>query len=291
VTLQTSQEGRTGSEHTDSADSFHQEWEAWHRKAEANRAHRHGFLAITNLHWLSPTPERFTDAPGLWSTGDDGVTVQLGVGEEIEVDGDPVHGEHGFAIIPERGSINVVWGDAVLEVAKRGGHDILRPRHPDNPLLLAYRGTAAFDPDPKWRVRGRFLPFDRPRPTAVGAAVDGLEHVYEAPGRIDFELEGQELSFTVFPGYAPGLLFVLFSDATSGITTYGPVRSLPIEAPDSDGSVILDFNRAVNLPCAYTELATCPLPPVENRLTVAIEAGEKTPYEADGRDERAMTAP
>jgi len=54
--------------------------------------------------------------------------------------------------------------------------------------------------------------------------------------------------------------------------------------PDSDrGPVTLDFNRAVNLPCAFTDLATCPLPPAENHLQIAVEAGEKIPYErADG---------
>jgi uncharacterized protein (DUF1684 family) len=71
---------------------------------------------------------------------------------------------------------------------------------------------------------------------------------------------------------------VLFTDATSGKTTYAANRSLTV-TPESDGSVVLDFNRAVNLPCAYTDLATCPLPPSENRLSVAIEAGEQIPYE------------
>ena len=52
-----------------------------------------------------------------------------------------------------------------------------------------------------------------------------------------------------------------------------------IDAPDADGAVVLDFNRAVNLPCAYTDHATCPLPPAGNRLPVGIEAGEKTPIE------------
>jgi uncharacterized protein (DUF1684 family) len=280
MTLQTRQEDKTGSGRTE---GFAEEWEEWHRKTEVWRADPHGFLAITSLHWLTQTPERFSDAPGLWSTGDEGVIVQLDDSEEIFVDGNPVHGVHSFGIIPERGSVNAVWGDAVLEVAKRAGHHILRPRHPDNPLLLAYRGTAAYDPDPRWRVQGHFIPFDSPHPTTVDAAVEGLEHVYEAPGRIVFELGGDQLSLTAFPGYTPGGFFVLFTDKTSGITTYGPVRSLPIEAPESDGSVILDFNRTVNLPCAYTELATCPLPPVENRLPIAIEAGEKTPYEPVGQ--------
>jgi uncharacterized protein (DUF1684 family) len=262
--------------------TFTAEWEEWHRKAEARISDPHGFLAITSIHWLTPEPERFDDAAGSWSAGQDGVTVLLEDAEELFIDSQPVGGTYHFGIIPERASVNAVWGDAVLEVAKRGGHDIVRPRHPDNPLRLAYHGTPAYRPDPKWRVTGRYVQFEQPRPTRVGAAVEGLEHVYEAPGFVQFELDGRELSLTAFPGYSPGALSVLFNDATSGHTTYGAVRSLSIAEPAGDGSVVLDFNRAVNLPCAFTDLATCPLPPVENRLPVAIEAGEKIPYERLG---------
>jgi len=71
----------------------------------------------------------------------------------------------------------------------------------------------------------------------------------------------------------------LFTDETSGDTTYAANRSLSLGVPDADGTVVIDFNRATNLPCAYTDLATCPLPPPENHLPVAVEAGEKIPYE------------
>ena len=84
---------------------------------------------------------------------------------------------------------------------------------------------------------------------------------------------------TAFEGPAPGSLFLLFTDATSGVTTYAANRSLTVDAPGQGGAVTLDFNRATNLPCAYTDFATCPLPPAENRLPVAVEAGEQTPTE------------
>jgi uncharacterized protein (DUF1684 family) len=270
MTVQANQEG-TG--------TFAADWEEWHRNVEARLAAPHGFLAITGLHWLAQAPQSYPDAPGRWWTGEDGPTVRLGHAEELVMEGHPVRNEHRFGIIPERGSIMVVWGDAVLEVAKRGGHDILRPRHPNNPLRLAYRGTPAYAPHPRWRVTGRFVRFEQPRPTTVGAAVEGLEHVYHAVGSIAFELDDHALSLTAFPGHKPGGLLVLFTDETSGTTTYSDVRSLSVDPPESDGSVTLDFNRAINLPCAYTDLATCPLPPRENRLPVAIEAGEKIPYE------------
>ncbi len=270
---------RTGSA---DLDTFVEEWEAWHRDVEAWLADPHGFLAITSLHWLSETPQSFSDAAGIWSAGEDGVIVELGDDEELVIEGQPVRGGYSFGIIPERGGVNASWGDAVLEVAKRGGHDILRPRHPNSALRLAYHGTPAYPPHSRWRVPGHYVEFDRPRPTCVAAAVEGLEHVYESPGRIDFQLNGRQLSLTAFPGYTPRGLMVLFTDATSGRTTYSSVRGLLVEEPDADGAVVLDFNRATNPPCAYTDLATCPLPPAENRLPVAIEAGERVPYERLG---------
>jgi uncharacterized protein (DUF1684 family) len=208
--------------------------------------------------------------------------VTLDDGEELVVDGTPVRGEHRFGVLPERGGVNAVWGDAVIEVAKRGGNDIVRPRHPDAPLRTDFAGTPAYAPDPRWVVQGRYTAFDTPRPTTVGAAVEGLEHVYDAPGRVEFELDGRPLALTAFPGRGPGSLLLLFTDATSGVTTYAANRALALTPPAADGTVVLDFNRATNLPCAYTDLATCPLPPAENRLSVAVEAGQKTPRERGG---------
>jgi uncharacterized protein (DUF1684 family) len=258
---------------------FEQSWQEWYQGHQRILGGPHGFLAITSLHWLPADPQRFADAPGEWSTGPDGVRVVLADGESLELDGVVLTGEHNFGVIAERASLFPTWGDAAIEVAKRGGHDIIRPRHPDNPLRTSFIGTPAYAPDPRWAVAGRYAPFDQPRPTTVGAAVEGLQHVYDAPGRIDFELEGRALSLTAFNGKTPGSLHILFTDATSGVTTYAANRSLAVNAPNADGVVWLDFNRASNLPCAYTDLATCPLPPAENKLPVAIEAGEKIPYE------------
>jgi uncharacterized protein len=260
--------------------NFAAEWNAWHHRQEARLADPHGFLAITSLHWLTGEPRRFPDAPGEWSTGPDGIVVALAEGEELVIGGSLVRGHYSFGFIPERGSVNAVWGDAVIEVAKRGGNDIVRPRHPDNPLRTAFEGTPAYPPHPRWAVTGRYVPFAEPRPTLVGSVVDGLEHVYAAPGRVEFSLNGLDLRLTAFPGHEPDSLFILFTDATSGVTTYAANRSLQLPSPAADGTVVLDFNRAVNLPCAYTDLATCPLPPAENRLPVAVEAGEKIPSES-----------
>jgi uncharacterized protein len=260
-------------------DAFTEEWNRWHRRHEASRAGKHGFLAITSINWLSAEPQRFTDAPGEWYSDSTGVHVDLADGEEIVVDAVPVRGAHHFGAIPERDGLTVGWGDAAIEIAKRGGYDIVRPRHPNAPIVSAYSGTPAYEPREQWVVRARFVSYDAPRPITVEAIVEGIEHVYESPGHVEFDIDGSPQSLVVFADKPDYALFALFTDGTSGVTTYGACRKLSIGTPDADGSVQLDFNRATNLPCAYTDFATCPLPPADNRLSVAIEAGELLPFE------------
>ena len=262
------------------SEEFAADWDVWHKQHEDRFAAPDGFLAITSINWLTESPTRFPDAPGTWAADDSGITVDLAPGEELTLDGTRITGRHHFGQIPERGQIFPKDAAAVYEVAKRGGNDILRPRHPDAPLRAGFRGTPAYAPDPRWVIRGRYRPFDEPTDVTVGSVVDGLQHVYAAPGVVEFEVDGQPLTLTAFNGATPGSLHILFTDATSGVTTYAANRSLRVQAPDADGTVTLDFNRATNLPCAYTDFATCPLPPAGNRLPVAVEVGEQIPYEA-----------
>lgn len=265
---------------------FAADWAAWHKKHEDRLNAPDGFLAITSINWLTETPARFPDAPGEWAATDAGVTVELAPGEELTLDGTRITGKHSFAQVPERGGLFPSDAAGVYEVAKRGGNDILRPRHPDTPLRAGFRGTPAYAPDPRWVIEGRYRPFDEPSDVTVGSVVEGLQHVYAAPGVVEFEIDGLILALTAFNGYTPGSLHILFTDATSGVTTYPANRSLRVPAPGADGTVTLDFNRATNLPCAYTEFATCPLPPAGNRLPVPVTAGEQLPYEAHTRPAR-----
>jgi len=267
--------------------TFEQEWADWRQRHEAALADPHGFLAITSINWLSAEPQSFADAPGVWQAGPDGVTVEILDDEELVADGVALHGRHSFGVIPERGGYFPVSGNAVIEVARRGGYDIVRPRHPEHPLRVNFTGVPTYRPSLDWVISGRYVGFAAPRPTTVGSVVDGLQHVYEAPGAVEFEVGGVLRRLTAFDGRTPGGLHLLFSDATSGVTTYAANRSLAVSAPAADGTVRLDFNRAVNLPCAFTDLATCPLPPAENHLEVAVEAGEMIPYERTEGDRHA----
>jgi uncharacterized protein len=259
--------------------AFDQQWEQWRLDRERNLAAPQGFLAVSGIYWLTATPERFPGAPGQWSSDDKGVKVVLEDGETLTVGDIVLRGEHRFGELPERGGLTAFFGDAAIELAKRGGHYIVRPRHPDHHLRANFSGVPTYAPDPRWAFKAHFVAFSASRPTTVGSVVEGLEHVYNAPGQVEFDFGGSRFRLTAFNGHTPDSLMVLFTDATSGTTTYAANRSLNLQAPDENGNVALDFNRAVNLPCAFTDFATCPLPPLENRLLIAIEAGEKIPYE------------
>jgi uncharacterized protein (DUF1684 family) len=95
-----------------------------------------------------------------------------------------------------------------------------------------------------------------------------------SPGEVHFKINGQELTLIALSGDPEhGLSFVI-ADLTSKTDTYPGGRFLDTD-PVANGKVVLDFNRAYNPPCAVTPYATCPLAPKENRLPVAIAAGEK----------------
>ncbi|GAB3522574.1 DUF1684 domain-containing protein [Arthrobacter monumenti] len=253
--------------------TFMKEWKAWHLTREAKLAEPFGWLSVTAMHWLSSDPQKYDGVPGTWSSDRSGIVVELDEGEELFVEGEPVSGRYAFGTLHERESVTVRTEAFAVEIARRGGYCFLRPRHPDAPALDAFKGVATFEPDPRWQFAGRFRA-DRHTVT-VGSVVRSVHHEYLSPGTIEFTAYGQTQRLTAFPGTEPDSFQVLFTDGTSGASTSSLCRALYIPAPDEDGNVMLDFNRAVNMPCSFTGHATCPLPPSENRLPFAVEAGEK----------------
>ncbi|QFZ20257.1 DUF1684 domain-containing protein [Saccharothrix syringae] len=255
---------------------FTDEWRSWKEERERNLADPYGWLALVSLDWLEDRPRGYAGLPGLWWQDEEAAYLDP-QGADLVHDGAPVTGVRRFELVNSGAGTRVTAGDVEIEVARRGGY-LIRVHDPEAPVLREFRGVPAYDPSPEWVLTGTFEPFDEPRPTTVGAVVEGLSHVYTAPGVVRFRHGGVEHALTAFNGTGGGLS-ILFTDATSGVTTYPANRSLAVPAPDADGRVVLDFNRAVNLPCAFTDYATCPLPPEGNRLPFAVEAGERTPHE------------
>jgi uncharacterized protein (DUF1684 family) len=243
-------------------DDFLGEWQDWRARREARLTAPHGFLAITGLHWLDSTPERYDGVPGAWSFGPDGVVVELGPDESLTVDDHEIRGRHLLGQLDEEG-IRARTGEKVIEVARRGGAVLLRPRDPAHVLRASHRPTPTYPPAPEWVVTATFHPIDGELPTD------------DTVGEVAFTIAAEPVRLVAYDD--DGGLWLVFSDATSGRTTYGAGRQLYAAAPRPDGTVVLDFNRTTNLPCAYTDFTTCPVPLPRNRLTIAIEAGEQAP--------------
>lgn len=253
--------------------AFIQDWKAWRLTREATLSDPFGWLSVTDMHWLDTTPHRFAGIPGGWGSDESGLWVQLASGEELFNEGERITGFHNFGLLRERQSITVRTSTFAVELARRGGSDLIRSRRPDAPALAAFTGVPAFEPDPGWRLYGWFVPHRHT--VTVGSAMEGVRHEYDSPGSLEFDVAGRTHRLTAFRGKEPNTFQVLFTDETTGSATSALCRTLFVAAPAEDGSVVLDFNRAVNMPCSFTKHATCPLPPPENRLPFAVEAGEK----------------
>jgi uncharacterized protein (DUF1684 family) len=100
------------------------------------------------------------------------------------------------------------------------------------------------------------------------------------PGEITFTKDGIDYNLAAFK--SGRALQLVFADATNGDTTYSVGRFLFV-APNADGTITLDFNRAVVPPCGFSYAFNCPMPPRQNRFSVPIEAGEKNALDKNGR--------
>ena len=167
-------------------------------------------------------------------------------------------------------------GEVLLWVIDRGGQKYLRIKDPQAPERMQFHGLAWYAPQPRYRVEARWVPYPAGQTVAI---TNKLGQVKEepAPGYAEFLLDGKTERLT--PTIEKGNLFFVFRDTTSRLETDGGGRFLTVAAPpgglDHPGALLLDFNQAVNPPCAYSPFATCPIAPKENRLTIAIPAGEK----------------
>ncbi|MBS9375595.1 DUF1684 domain-containing protein [Rhodococcus sp. B50] len=249
---------------TATLDQFVDDWRQWHAERNDGLRQPLGWLSLTALHWLDETPTAFDEAPGRWHV--EGESVIHDLDGSVSTYG-PVEGAPGVEAEFDRGFV---------EIIRRTGRFGIRIHDRTAPALASFTGVPAYEPDPSWVLTGRFEAFDEQQVVTTGAVVAGLEHHHPAAGVVRFEYGDAEHELVAF-GDAGGPLRVLFTDATSGVTTYPTARILQVGTPDIDGTVTLDFTRAANLPAAFTDAATCPVAPVENRLSFAVEAGERNP--------------
>jgi len=191
----------------------------------------------------------------------------------VLVDGVPVQHAELVDNHERRQPTLVTVGPVTFFVHNFGDQYAIRVKDSTSPAIAAFAGCDWFAVKPEYRIYGHFTRHETLRAIPIKTIVD-TNSKYKSVGTIEFDLHGHPLSLLATDYGVPHQLSVILRDATSGKQTYGPARFLTVElAPDN--SVVLDFNNAINPPCAFSVYATCPLPPRENILPVAIEAGER----------------
>jgi uncharacterized protein (DUF1684 family) len=154
---------------------------------------------------------------------------------------------------------------------RRGDRAGIRLKDNDSQARKHFQGLSWYPVDAAWRIQAKFVPWTAPHSLVFHNTI-GQEETDPSPGYVTFQKDRRE--FRLDAVLDEGQLFFVLRDQTSGKTTYGASRFLYAEQP-RNGTVLLDFNKAENPPCAFTAYATCPLPPPQNRLALAITAGEK----------------
>lgn len=161
-------------------------------------------------------------------------------------------------------------GRVKFHVIRREDRFAVRVKDNDSVARKNFAGLKWYAVDPSWKIRAKFVKWDTPHTITFETEV-GVKERESSPGYAVFQRAGKE--YRLDPVLEDDTLFFVMRDATSGKTTYAASRFLYADPP-KDGYVELDFNKAENPPCVFTDYATCPLPPPQNRLTLAVTAGE-----------------
>lgn len=259
----------------------------WKLKRQAELTGEDGWLNLVGLYWMeadSPYLEEVNDTTlgfakelgyttlGKFEFGQDSVWF---VGMNLFMQEKNILPENNRTLVfpMEYGSGGVYFKNWKWTIIQRGGKYALRLRDLKHPNLQNFTPTPTFDYNPAFRFTAKLVPkFNQTLeiPNVLGQLI-----TWKVIGVLQFDREGQKFELLVLDEL--GKLFILFSDETSALETYPTGRYLYVNPPDGKGMTTLDFNYAYNPPCAYTEFATCPIPPKSNRLPFTVPAGEKMP--------------
>ena len=268
------------------AGSHAEEIERWRSERLANLKSEDGWLTLVGLFWLKEGENKLGSDPasdvalpagkspslaGIISLNNGTVKLDARPGSGITSDGKPVStlelksDENGSPTLLKLGTLS-------FHVIKRGERLGVRVKDSASPERANFRGLEYYPVSDKWRVVARFERFDPPKSIPI-TNVLGMEEDDPSPGALVFDVDGKTYRLDALT--EEDKLFIIFADTTSGKETYGAGRYLYADQPDAEGRVVVDFNKAYSPPCAFTHFATCPLPPSQNKLPIAVEAGEK----------------
>lgn len=269
------------SQHPDFAASEAQ-WQRFRTSRNAALASDYGWLTLTSFQWLAAEPSAVDLAPGLWSA--DGTTASLraaaGDGLTVVDSGAVVDGTITIELADEESHLWVQYGGddgsrVRVELAKRAGQYAIRTRDSTSPVFTEFTAVPTYAFNADWVIMAHFTRYAEPQDIPINTANPLVGGIHRSAGELAFHVPGIKHEFRLQAEQDDlGALNVTFHDATNGDST-DSWRRVSTARPRPDGTVILDFNRAINYPSAFTPFGTCPMPVKTNSLAVRVEAGEK----------------
>jgi uncharacterized protein (DUF1684 family) len=271
--------------------SYRAEIQQWRETYEASLKKDNGWLTLAGLYWLKDGGNSLGAGLGndivlpegtapkiagtfVFQNGKTSLRVNNGV--SVLANGKPVRTESVLKPDSEGTPDRITLGRLSMIVIRRGSRYGVRLWDNESRARREFGGVRWFPIHESYRVTAQFTPYPQPKMIPILNVLGDTEQ-NPSPGYATFQLAGKVCRLE--PLLEDGALFFLIKDLTNGKQTYPAGRFLDAGLP-KDGKVILDFNQAVNPPCAFTAYATCPLPPKQNHLPVEIAAGEQKPYSA-----------
>lgn len=267
------------------SDTYQKDTLEWRNVMDAALREEDSWLALAGLFWLEPGHNSFgTDASndivlpnasapeciGHFELLDGTVKLTVNVDAEVKVDDEVIKEA---VLQPDMsGSPNVVTiGHLTMVVVERGDMYGIRLWDNSRAERKTFEGRHWYPIQKEYRIEGKYHRYDSPEAFTIHTTI-GNDVEQQALGYVSFALDGNECKLLAFESYN-SRLSLFFKDLTSGKQTYPSGRFLVADQPEGD-ALVVDFNRAYSPPCAFTDYATCPLPPVQNHLKVSVEAGE-----------------
>lgn len=257
----------------------------WREARNDRLADPNGWMTLVGLEWLEEGENSVGSAesndaqipggPDFWGTihlAGDSIRFEVATGSGTSVDGKTV--EEAVLVADNQGQPTLVQnGDLSFYVINRESY-ALRVKDRKAPVLLAFDHAPVYDIQADWRIEGRFVRAVEGTTIEI-ANVLGQSSDSPVFGYFEFERDGESFSLIALGSEQSQSLWFLFADKTSGRETYGAGRFLYSDGMPEDGKLVVDFNKAYNPPCAFNDYSTCPLPPQQNRMKIAVRAGEK----------------
>ncbi len=243
----------------------------WQKERDAGLRSEDSWLTLAGLFWLKPGDNTIgSDDSNEFVLPKGSAPAHLG---HLRLEGDRVtftsrDGSSRVLSYDEKKPDLVRAGSIALFVIKRGDRLGIRVKDSESPVRKNFQGLKYFPIDPEFRFDAKFVPDVKKISILNVLGETGME---ESPGKVEFTYKGHE--YQLRPIYEGKTLFFLFKDPTNRTETYQAGRMLNTPLP-INGKVDLDFNKSYNPPCTFTPYATCPLPPKDNTLPIAIKAGE-----------------